>query len=108
MSYFDVSSPSSSSAVFSPETRQRRFSSGTPEIAPQYALSPEYTHLVEEEGMKAVIAQKIAKLQDSLPQLSHSKLRQARADITYLLSIYQGEDTMIAQCRAGGVFSAPA
>ncbi|KAK8864644.1 hypothetical protein IAR55_001894 [Kwoniella newhampshirensis] len=107
MSYFDASSPSSSSGS-SPETTNPRFSSGTPEIAPQYSLSSEYAHLVEDGGLKAVIAQKIAKLQDSLPQLSSSRLRQARADITYLRSILSGEDTMVAQCRAGGVFSARA
>lgn len=46
------------------------------------------------------------KQQNSLPQLSHERLRQAKADIIYLRSILDDEGEMVAQVKAGAVFSA--
>ncbi|WVR06816.1 hypothetical protein IAU60_003852 [Kwoniella sp. DSM 27419] len=104
MSYTPTSSacPSNHS---SPSTSTMQISDSPP-LSPRYTLSQDYVHLVDEPGMERVIAQKIALLQNTLANLSQDALRQARADITYLRSVLQGEEPMIAQCRAGAVFSA--
>ncbi|WVW84234.1 hypothetical protein I302_106264 [Kwoniella bestiolae CBS 10118] len=91
----------------SPSSSYRRFSDESPSPLPQYALSSDLCHLVEEPGMNVVIARKVAKLQDSLPNLSPENLRQAKADMMYLLTILDGEGGEVAQCKAGAVFSAP-
>ncbi|WWD03265.1 hypothetical protein V865_001316 [Kwoniella europaea PYCC6329] len=92
----------------SPSTSYRRFSEEqSPSPLPQYSLSSDYTHLVEEPGMNVVIARKVAKLQDSLPNLSSDNLRQAKADMMYLLTILDGQGEEVAQCKAGAVYSAP-
>ncbi|WRT66603.1 uncharacterized protein IL334_003562 [Kwoniella shivajii] len=109
MNYTSLSDSSSSSSnnTPSPVTSHRRFSDDQSSHVSQYSLSGDYTYLVEEPGMNVVIARKIAKIQDSLPNLSSTNLRQAKADMMYLLTIVNGEGEDIAQCKAGAVFSAP-
>ncbi|WWC69956.1 uncharacterized protein I206_103900 [Kwoniella pini CBS 10737] len=99
-----ASDASSSYSTPSPSSTFRKFSE---EPLPQYSLSSDFAHLVEEPGMNVVIARKVAKLQDSLPNLSPSNLRQAKADMMYLLSILGGEDMDVAQSKADSVFNAP-
>ncbi|WWC61934.1 uncharacterized protein I303_104520 [Kwoniella dejecticola CBS 10117] len=103
-----ASDSSSSYSTPSPSSTFRTFSDDqAPSPLPQYTLSSDFAHLVDQPGMNVVIARKVAKLQDSLPNLSQSNLRQAKADMMYLLSILGGEDMDAAQSRAGTVFNAP-
>ncbi|WWC89073.1 uncharacterized protein L201_003991 [Kwoniella dendrophila CBS 6074] len=103
------SDASSSYGTPSPSSTYRRFSedqTSSPTL-PQYSLSSDFAHLVEEPGMNVVIARKVAKLQDSLPNLSADKLRQAKADMIYLLTVLNGESGEVAQIKAGEVFISP-
>ncbi|OCF30677.1 hypothetical protein I316_07641 [Kwoniella heveanensis BCC8398] len=95
-----------SSANLSPASAHRQFSASPPPLE-VYTLSSNYTHLVEEPGMDRVIAQKIALIQNTLPNLSADNLRQARADMMFLRTILEGEGGQVAQVRAGAVYSAP-
>ncbi|RSH88991.1 hypothetical protein EHS25_002653 [Saitozyma podzolica] len=89
-----------------PETKIKRVISG-PNLDGQFELSEDYQHLAAEPAeFDKVIKQRMAKLQDRLPQLNDLKLRQARADIVYLRAIVSGEDSSIAQARAGAAYSA--
>ncbi|WVF71217.1 hypothetical protein IAT40_006017 [Kwoniella sp. CBS 6097] len=95
----------SSSANSSPASAHRQFSASPPP-SEVYTLSSDYAHLIEEPGMNRVIAQKIALIQNTLPNLSADNLRQARADMMFLLTILDGEGDQVAQVRAGAVYSA--
>ncbi|WWC89074.1 uncharacterized protein L201_003992 [Kwoniella dendrophila CBS 6074] len=67
-----------------------------------YQLSKGYSHLVESpEKYRHIIADKLGKLQTTLPQLGSDDLRQAKADIVYLRSILEDDDQDIAQIKAG-------
>ncbi|WVQ99652.1 hypothetical protein IAU59_006791 [Kwoniella sp. CBS 9459] len=78
-----------------------------PLSARAYQLSKGYSHLVEApDQYRAVICEKLGKLEADLPQLGSDDLRQARADIVYLRTILEGEDNNVAQVHAGATWAA--
>ncbi|WRT66604.1 uncharacterized protein IL334_003563 [Kwoniella shivajii] len=84
------------------------FVAGTapPLTARPYTLSKGYSHLVESpEQNRDVIVEKLSNLQSTLAQLGSDDLRQAKADIVYLRSVLEDEDTSIAQIKAGAVWA---
>ncbi|OCF30678.1 hypothetical protein I316_07642 [Kwoniella heveanensis BCC8398] len=78
-----------------------------PLSARPYQLSKGYSHLVESPDQhRAVILEKLGKLEADLPQLGSDDLRQAKADIVYLRTILSGEDDSVAQIQAGATWAA--
>jgi len=65
-----------------------------------------WSFIVHHSSIIRMLEQIANKQQNSLPQLSHERLRQAKADIIYLRSILDDEGEMVAQVKAGAVFSA--